>query len=158
MGYIDKFVRNEAGRAWDQVQNFADKISSSLSRVNGFLGTFMESAKNGETFVGLQYSSIETIRGAIRAYVANVRNVVDKLNSEATNDNAVKGETATAVKAYVKSVSDMAEKFVSSLLAYSDKMYEYGESYKKNDATLATNVSDEATSLSSSAEEYTEKY
>ena len=52
----------------------------------------------------------------------------------------------------------MAEKFVSSLLAYSDKMYEYGESYKKNDATLATNVSDEATSLSSSAEEYTEKY
>lgn len=158
MGYIDKFVKNEANRAIDQVQNFVDKLGASVSRVNGFLGTAFESLKSGESFVGLQYSSIESIRGAIRTYVTNVRNVVDKLNSEASNDNAIKGEAAAAAKTYVQTISKMAEQFVSQLLAYSDKMYEYGEAYKKNDTTLAQNISDEATSLSSSVEEYTEKY
>ena len=37
-------------------------------------------------------------------------------------------------------------------------MYEYGEAFKKNDASLTSNVKDEASALASSAEKYTEKY
>lgn len=158
MGYIDKFVKNEAGRAIDIVQNFADMLGASMSRINGFIGTAFEVTKNGETFVGLQYSAIEPIRTAIRTYVTNVRNVVAKLNSEASNDNAIKGEAAKAAKDYVKTVSDMAERFVTQLLAYSDKMYEYGKSYQSNDTNLAQNIAQESSSLSNEGEEYVEKY
>lgn len=158
MGAIQQYVKNQAGRAWDQIQNFSDKFQAARSRVQGYLGTAFEVAKNGETFVGLQYSSIEKIRTAIRTYVTNVQNEVAKLNTEASNDNAVKGEVADATKAYVKAVSDVAQAYVSALLAYSDRMYEYGEEYKKSDTTLASNVNEEATALANSAETYTEKY
>lgn len=158
MGYIDKFVRNEASRAIDQIQNFADGLAAKLSSLNGYLGTIFEVTKNGEKFVGLQYSAIEPIRSSIRTYVTNVRNVVAKLNSEASNANAVKGEAAEATKLFVKTVSDMAERFVTQLLAYSDKMYEYGESYKKNDSNLAQNITQESNALSNENEEYVEKY
>lgn len=158
MSAIEKYYRNEAGRAIDIIQNFADRVGSTMSQIQGYLGTMFEVAKNGETFVGLQYSAIEPIRSSIRTYVTNVRNVVAKLNSEASNANAVKGEAAEATKLFVKAVSDMAERFVTQLLAYSDKMYEYGESYKKNDSNLAQNITQESNALSNENEEYVEKY
>ena len=158
MGAIEKFVKNQAGRAIDKVQSFTDTIKSSLGRVQGYMGTAMEVAKNGETFVGLQYSSIGTIRSAIRNYVTGVQKVLADLNTKASNKNALKGEVAAAADAYVKAVSDVAQAYVSALLAYSDRMYEYGEEYKKADTNLASTVSEEASALSSSAETYQEKY
>ncbi len=158
MGAIDKFVKNAAGRAIDSIQSFGDKLTGIVSRVQGYVGTAFEVAKNGETFVGMKYSEIPTIRAAIRTYVTNVQNEVAKLNTDASNNNALKGEVASAANAYVKSVSDVAQAYVSSLLAYSDKMYEYGENYKASDTNLASNVSEEASALAGSAESYTEKY
>ena len=73
-------------------------------------------------------------------------------------DKALKGNIAPAASAYVKAVTDVAEAYVSALLAYSDKMYEYGDAMKKNDASLTSNVKDEASALASSVEKYVEKY
>ena len=157
MGAIEKFVKNQAGRAIDKVQSFTDTIKSSLGRVQGYMGTAMEVAKNGETFVGLQYSAIPTIRASIRTYVTNIQNELANLHTSISNSNALKGEIATAAQKYVEAVSKVADAYATSLLAYSDKMYEYGEAFRKNEATLTQNVNDEATALASSAEKYTEK-
>lgn len=158
MGVIEKFVRSTGERATDTLRNFGDKLKTVVSRVQGYCGTAFEVAKNGSTFVGMKYDEIPNIRAAIRTYVTNVQKEVDKLNTEAVNTNALKGEVAAAANSYVKAVSDVANAYVSSLLAYSDKMYEYGENYKQSDTNVASNVSDEASSLAGSAEVYTEKY
>ena len=158
MGAIGQWVKNQASRAWDSVQNIGDKFSTAIGKVQGYVGTAFEVAKNGSTFVGLQYSSIGTIRSAIRNYVTGVQKVLADLNTKASNKNALKGEVAAAADAYVKAVSDVAQAYVSALLAYSDRMYEYGEEYKKADTNLASTVSEEASALSSSAETYQEKY
>ena len=157
MGIIQK-AQNAIGKAWDSVQNLGDKFKGIIGRVQGFVGTAFEVVKNGSTFVGLSYSQIEPIRASIRTYVTNVQNEIAKLNTDVSNSNALKGESAAACTQYVKAVSDVAQAYVSALLAYSDKMYEYGEAYKKNDANLSSNISEEATALASSAEVYTEKY
>ena len=158
MGAIGQYIKNQAGRAIDKVQNFGDKFRGTISNVQGYAGTAFTVAKNGETFVGLNYSSIGTIREAIRTYVNGVQEEVAKLNTEANTDNALKGEVVTATKEYVQAVSDVAKAYVSSLLAYSDRMYEYGEEYKKSDTTLSQDVSQEASGLSSGVETYTEQH
>lgn len=157
MGIIDK-VRIGLGKASDAVKNLKDKFTATISKVQGFVGSCFEAAKNGSTFTGINYDSIDKIRGAIRSYVTKIQNELAKINSDLSPDKALKGDIAPAASAYVKAVTDVADAYVSALLAYSDKMYEYGEAFKKNESTLTQNVKDEATSLSSSAEKYTEKY
>ena len=158
MGAISNFVKSTGEKASDLVQNFSDGLSSIVSKVQGYTGTAFEVAKNGGSFVGLQYSSIDTIRSSIRTYVTNVQTEIDKLNTEASNANALKGEIATAASQYVKAVSDVASIYVTALLRYCDKMYEYGEEYKKNDTNLAQEVTEEANAMSTGMDAYTEKY
>lgn len=166
MGMIEKYVVNHANRAIDKVQNFGDKMSSILSKVQGYAGTAFEVAKNGETFVGINYGEVPNIRAAIKQYVLDIQTVLAKLNTEATTDNAIKGtELVKSVAAYVKAVDDVSSAYVSSLLAYSDKMYEYAngsetgtKGMKQNEASLAENVASEASDLASQAEVYDPKY
>ena len=157
MGIIEK-VKLGLGKASDWMNGLKDKFTSSINKVQGFLGSCFEAAANGGSFAGINYDSIDKIRGAIRTYVGKIQAELAKINSDLKPDNALKGEIATAASAYVKAVTDVADAYVSSLLAYSDKMYDYGEAFRKNDTSLSQNVADEATALSSSAEKYVEKY
>lgn len=157
MGFIDK-VRLGLGKAADAVNNLKDKFTSVIGKVRGFVGSCFEVARNGSTFTGINYDSIDKIRGSIRTYVTKIQNELAKINSDLSPDKALKGDIAPAASAYVKAVTDVADAYVSALLAYSDKMYEYGEAFKKNESTLSSNVKEEASALASSAEKYTEKY
>lgn len=157
MGLIDK-VRLGLGKAVDAVKNLKDKFTAAIGKVQGFVGSCFEVARNGSTFTGINYDSIDKIRGSIRTYVTKIQNELAKINSDLSPDKALKGDIAPAASAYVKAVTDVADAYVSALLAYSDKMYEYGEAFKKNDASLTSNVKDEASALASSTEKYTEKY
>ena len=158
MGAIGQWAKNQASRAYDSVQNMGDKFQTSIGKVQGYLGTAFETAKNGAAFVGLQYSAIPTIRASIRTYVTNIQNELANLHTSISNTNALKGEIAGAAQKYVEAVSKVADAYATSLLAYSDKMYEYGEAYKTSDTTLASSVTDEAAALDGSAESYTEQY
>ncbi len=158
MGLIQKFT-NSVGKAWDHVQNLGDRFKSIIGSVQGYVGTAFEVAKNGSTFVGIgSTEQVNKIREAIRQYVRDVQTEVDKLRTDIKSTNALKGEAAEAADQYVEAVSKVAHAYVSALLAYSDKMYEYAEAYHKNDNQLASDVKDQASALSSSAEVYTEKY
>ena len=170
MGRIEKYVVNQAGKAIDKIQNFVDKLTDLCSKIHGYAGTAFEVAKNGETFVGIQYSAVPGIRKEIRDYVTKVQTELDKLNTEATSDNAIKGkDLVAAAAAYVKAVDDVAKAYTSSLLAYSDKMHEYAfgvdgangratGGMQKGQGDLASNVTTDATELSSSVETYEVKY
>ena len=158
MGAIDKYIKNQADRAIDKVQNSGDKFSVIISQVQGYVGTAFEVAKNGETFVGLQYSAETPIRDAIRAYTKAVQDELSKLNAEVSNSNALKGDVAAEAQKFVAAVDKVAQAYVSSLLAYSDKMHEYVMQYQEQDAKVTSNVAEEASALESSAEVYTEKY
>lgn len=157
MGTIEK-VRLSLGKASDSMKNLKDRFSSAINRVQGFLGTTLEVAKNGSTFVGIDYSKEENIRGAIRSYVNKIQNEVAKINTDLSPAKALKGEIALEASEYVRAVTQVAEAYVSSLLAYSDKMHEYVLAFQENDDKLASNVKEETAALSSSAEKYVEKY
>ena len=135
MGIIEK-AKLVAGKAWDNVQNLSDSFKNVIGRVAGYVGTAFEVAKNGSTFIGINYASIDTIRGAIRTYVSGIQAEIAKLNTDISNTNALKGEIAAATSEYVKAVSDGSDKFVSALLAYSDKMYEYGQAMKNKNIKI----------------------
>ena len=50
--------------------------------------------------------------------------------------------------------------FISALLAYSDKMFEYAEAYRKSEQSLTSDINDAATEAASVAEQttYTEQH
>ena len=59
----------------------------------------------------------------------------------------------------MKAIKEITDAYVSTLLVYSDKMQEYYEAYSKSDTSLASDVGQEASSLSSNAssQTYTEQ-
>ena len=158
VGYAVGVATTQGENARDKRLNFNDKLSATLSRITGYVGTQFEVAANGSSFIGLNYQKVEPIRTAIREYVKSVQDVLSELNTEATTKNALKGDIAVSAAKYVKAVSDVANAYVSALLAYSDKMYDYGMQIAANDQTLKKEVDDEANALTSDAEAYTEQH
>lgn len=158
MGLIEK-AKIFVGKATDALSNLKDKFTASVQKVQGYLGSQFEAAANGSTFAGINYGSIDKIRSAIRTYVTKIQNELAKINSDLSPDKALKGDIAPAASAYVKAVTDVAEAYVSALLAYSDKMYEYGEAYKSSDTNVSSSLNEEASAMSATAgETYVEKY
>lgn len=153
---IDKYMKKELGSGYTEMTEVGDQISQIQSETVGYNGWFK--AMTMPDFVGLDYSQINPIRESIRTYVKNIQKTLDKLNEKASLKNAIKGEAAKATKEYVKAVCDIARAYASTLLSYSDKMYEYGEEYKRNDTTLQETLSKGASQISSQAKDYTEKH
>ena len=160
MGAIQKFTNLVGGsRASDYVRGAVDWLKGARSGVQGWAGSMYQTASNGSTFIGLNYSEVPNIRQAIRTYVDNIQKVADGLNTEANAEIAVHGEITNATKSYMMAIKEVVDSYVSTLLAYSDKMQEYYETYKASDTQLSSDVSSEAKSLQSSAASstYTEK-
>lgn len=158
MGQIDKF-KLSLGKASDWMNGLKDKFSVSIKKVQGFLGSCFEATAEGSTFIGIRFDAVDGIRGSIRTYVTKIQTEIDKINSDLSPEKAFKGdELVPACRSFVKAVTEVADAYVSSLLAYSDKMYEYAEAMGKNQTNLSSNINEEAQALSSSAEKYVEKY
>ncbi len=160
MGSIQKFQNTLAGsRAMDKVQSGIDWVKNAKSTVQGWAGTAFNAATYGSTFIGMNYQAVPTIRDAIRTYVKNIQTVADGLNTDADANQAVHGEITKETKNYLKAIKAITDAYVSTLLVYSDKMQEYYEAYSKSDTSLASDVGQEASSLSSTASSqiYTEQ-
>lgn len=160
MGLIQKFQNEIQGsRAVDVIQGASDWLSGARSSVQGWAGTLFTAASNGSSFVGMNYQQVPAIRDAIRNYVKNVQTVADGLNTDADAATAVAGEITAETKKYLQAIKAITDAYVSTLLVYSDKMQEYYEAYSKSDTTLSQDVSQEASSLTSNAQQqtYTEK-
>ena len=161
MALIQRFQNAVQGsRATDVIQGTFDWVSGVRSSVQGWAGALFTTAANGSNFVGMNYNEVPNIRESIRQYVKNIQSVADGLNTDADANQAVHGEISEETKKYLNAIKDITDAYVSTLLVYSDKMYEYYEAYGKNDTQLSQNVSEEAKSLESNAQSstYTEKY
>lgn len=157
MGTIQKFQNILQGsKAIDKIQSATEWASGAANTVQGWAGTIFSVASNGSTFVGMNYQAVPTIREAIRAYVKNIQDVADGLNTDADANQAVHGEISEATKKYLVAIKAVTDAYVSNLLIYSDKMQEYYEAYAKSDTQLSGNVADEASGLQSQATNYTE--
>lgn len=160
MSTIQKFINAASNTtALNAIKSGYDKVKTGLSSVQGWAGAAVNTASKGSTFVGMDYTKVDTIRGAIRDYVKGIQDIADKLNTDADPSNALKGEVVEKTKAYLSSVDQMVKAYISTLLAYSDKMAEYAEAYGKSDTSLASDVSDAASEMTSAAEQvqYTEQ-
>lgn len=161
MGTIQKFTNAlQSNSARSTIEAGLDKMKSGLSAIQGWAGTAVNTASKGSTFVGMDYTKVDTIRDAIRTYVKNIQAIADYLNTDADPSKALKGEVEGAVKTYLSNMKQEMDAFISALLAYSDKMFEYAEAYRKSEQSLTSDINDAATAAASVAEQttYTEQH
>lgn len=128
MGQIEKYVNSLAGNGINNVHTYSTQYQKPINSVQGYVGTAFEVAKNGESFVGLQYSAAGTIRDALKAYVASIQAEVDKLDEKAKSCNVSEAEAAVVAR-YVEAIAAVFKAYNNSLSNFGDKMYEYAENY-----------------------------
>ncbi len=161
MGTIQKFTNTiSSNSAKSLIESGLEKMKSGLSTIQGWAGAAVNTASKGSTFVGMDYTQVDTIRDAIRTYVKNIQAIADYLNTDADPSKALKGDVEAAVKSYLSNMKQEMDAFISALLAYSDKMFEYAEAYKASEKSLTSDVNDAAQAAASVAEQttYTEQH
>ncbi len=147
-----------------RIENFSQNIiqggesflGTAKSIVGNYLGSLGSQLLTGD-FVGMDYNQVPAMRQAIRDYVKNIQDAVDKLNTDANANQAMHGEIETATKSYVQSVSDAAKAYTSQLLKLSDNMQEAYESFLAHEEHLSGEISGQSKDLSGSVETYTEQ-
>lgn len=154
MGVIEK-RKISVDKVADVLRARKDKYTASAKRVQGYMGSVFEIARNGSTFTGITENAASNISGSIAKYVSAIQNEIGKIKTDLNPNNALKGQLATEAQNYVVAVADAASAYVSTLLAYGDQMYKWAQAFKDNEAELSSTVSQEANALSDSAEVYT---
>lgn len=154
MGVIEK-RRIAVDKVADVLRARKDKYSASAKRIQGFMGSVFEIAKNGSTFTGITDGAASAISGAIAKYVSAIQTEIGKIRTDLNPSNALKGQLATEAQNYVGAVADAASAYVSTLLSYGDQMFKWAEAFKTNETELASTVQEETNALKESAEVYT---
>lgn len=161
MGTIQQF-RNaiQSNTARSTIEAGLERARDGLNAIQGWAGAAVSYASKGSAFVGMDYTKVDSIREAIRTYVKNIQAIADYLNTDADPSKALKGEVEGAVKTFLTNMKQEVDAFISTLLAYSDKMFEYAEAYGKSDQSLTSDINDAATEAASVAEQttYTEQH
>lgn len=126
MSVIDEFVKSSAKGLISNSKSLSIEFATKINRIQGYVGTSFEVAKNGETFFGIEHTEVSNIRAAIKEYVTKLQNELSDLNTKSLDLNNIKDDViTTTVTSYVKAVDDVVEAYVSALLSYSNKMYKY---------------------------------
>ena len=161
MGTIQQFKNViQSNTARSTIEAGLDRARDGLNAIQGWAGAAVSYASKGSAFVGMDYTKVDSIREAIRTYVKNIQAIADYLNTDADPSRALKGEVEGAVKTFLTNMKQEVDAFSSTLLAYSDKMFEYAEAYGKSDQSLTSDINDAATEAASVAEQttYTEQH
>ena len=161
MGTIQQFKNViQSNTARSTIEAGLDRARDGLNAIQGWAGAAVSYASKGSAFVGMDYTKVDSIREAIRTYVKNIQAIADYLNTDADPSRALKGEVEGAVKTFLTNMKQEVDAFISTLLAYSDKMFEYAEAYGKSDQSLTSDINDAATVAASVADQttYTEQH
>lgn len=154
MGIIEK-RKIAVDKVSDLLRARKDRYTASAKRIQGFMGSVFEVAKNGSTFTGITENAASNISGAISKYVGTIQTEIGNIKTELNPSNALKGQLATEAQNYVGAVADAAQAYVSTLLAYGDQMFKWAQAFKDNESELASTVQQETNALKEAAEVYT---
>lgn len=130
-----------------------DDISTWSSNLLGDVGTTIASAFSGDV-VGINANKIPEMIQAIEDYIARINNHLDEIKTNTSTENAMKGEYAAAVKAYVGAACDVCYKITSQLRYFEDKLIMVQEAYTQKDENLSSTINDTASEMNSSWSEY----
>lgn len=142
-----------AKRVGAQAGDFTQTTSSITGTYSGASG----STTMVNDFIGMDYTQVETIRTSIREYVNTIQSALDKLRTETNAEQGFKGEIKTAIENYVSGVVDCANAYTSQLLEFSDKMQEAYKAFVAHESGISSQVSSQASQVSSSSTNYTEQ-
>jgi len=98
--------------------------------------------------VGINVDKIPEMRQAIRDYVKQITDHLDKIDATANTENAFRSESVkAAVKAYVGKVKEYAMNLVSQLLSFSDKLQDVSEAWTASTNTMGDTVNTSASAF-----------
>ena len=135
----------------DNLRNLKDSISQIFTNITGKAKASLLSAYAGSSYVGINGQKVVYMRDAIRNYVREIQNHLDKVVADASTMNAFKGDYAAAVTEYVKSVESTCKAFVTPLLEFSDNLDVIAELYHSKDSELASSIKSSAREADSNA-------
>lgn len=130
-----------------------DDVSTWCSSLVGDVSTAVTSAFSGDV-VGINANKIPEMIESIEEYIKRVNTHLEEIKTNTSTENAMKGEYAAAVKAYVGAACDVCYKITSQLRYFEDKLMMVQEAYAQKDSQLAGTINDTASEMNSSWTEY----
>jgi len=134
-------------------KNLIEDVSTWCNSLIGDVSAAITSEFGGDV-VGINVNKIPDMIQAIEDYINKINNHLDEIKTNTSTENAMKGEYATAVKAYVGAACDVCYKITSQLRYFEDKLMMVQEAYTQKDQNLSSTISDTASEMNSSWSEY----
>lgn len=127
---------------------FGNTANKTISQVESLF-------KNGTTVVGINVNQIPNMKQAIRNYVNQLQDTLNKLDS-VDPTVAFKGEMTGAIVEYIEAVKTACQAVVSNMLAFNDQLTLVEDAYKNKDEELKNKITSDANTTRSSFKAYTE--
>lgn len=156
MGFLGEAI-NDVKDTWQDIKSggagLLEDISSWCNNLLGDVGASVTSAFEGDV-VGINANKVPEMIDAIENYITRINAHLDEIKTNTSTENAMKGEYALAVKEYVTAACDVCYKITSQLRFFEDKLVSVQKAYAAKDENLASSISQTATEMNSSWQEY----
>jgi len=160
MGFLGDALQ-VVGNAGERISNFVqggiDDIKNWGQGLINEVGATI-SSEFGDDVIGINAEHVGDMIQAIEDYITKVNGHLDEVKQNTETKNAMKGEYAAAVKAYVGVACDVCKKITSRLKYFEDKLVKVREAYLQKDTNLTSSINDTATEMDSQWEEYKRQY
>lgn len=140
--------------------NLRNKFDTFRAYLDGKVGTAkaqFNTMVTGTSYIGINGQKIVYMRDAIRNYVKEIQDHLDKVVEDASTEKAFHGDYAKAVTEYVKMVEETCKSYTTALLEFSDNLDIIADAYHQKDETFASSIRNTAGEASSMASTYTEQ-
>lgn len=128
------------------VENLRERNTS--LRVQAEMSAHMS---NGFSVIGINANHIPAMQQAIQAYVTDIKAQLEKIDSDFDPNVAFKGtDIKGSLISYMQEAKQISLNIVTYLNAFSDQLNEIKNAYERNDASNASNINDQRSSLQSS--------
>ena len=131
------------------------RAGNTVSPVAG-IDQFFTAASGGTDVAGMNVENIPQIIDAVNQYVAAIdRQIANLENADAERRNAFRGEELqAAVAGFINSCREHLLDISSHLRSFNGRLRDVGETYRRNVATNATDVSAQAQTLQGATSRY----
>lgn len=156
MGTIQQMAQEVKYAAGQALSNITSGIKNKFDEIVGGLQAKVEGLFSGDV-VGINTNEIPNMQNAIASYIEGLEAHLIEMKTNATTDEAFKGQYAGAITDFVAAVKDCCYAVISQLEAFSAQLDEVKVTYEERDQQLASDISSQADELRSAYQAFDQK-
>ncbi len=146
MGSIKQEAQKISHNANEIVRNTTENLKSKFNAVISGLNARYKGVIAGDV-VGINTNRIPEMQAAIRSYIDNLQDHLDTVVTNASTENAFKGQYAEAVTEFVTAVKEACKLVIEDLSAFSDELQEVADKYVAKDTDVTSDIRSQAESI-----------